>query len=436
MRDDRGLEAVRGVSFEVRAGEIVGIAGVDGNGQTRAHRGDRGHAQARRGPRSGSAAEDVDRATRRGECLDAGVGHIPEDRQRRGLVLDFTLAENIALHDYREPPDSRYGWLFPEQLIARARAAAQGVRRARRRARRRAPRRSRAATSRRSIAGARDLLATRACSSLRSRRAASTSARSSSCTAAWSSSATRGAAMLLVSFELDEILSLADRILVIYEGQIVAEYAPDVSEEELGLAMTGGASGRRPRERDARRRLPARSRARATIAGRLGTRRSPAGSSRRSLRPSSRSSSAASSSSRPGTTRSSPTRRSSRHRPQLVLQFPGSRATERPSSAARQPQQTLIITTPLDAHRARRRVRVPLRHVQHRRPGPVLGRARSRRLARRPLRRACPARCTSSSRRRRRSLGGRASGRHRRAPQGDRGAHEVISTIMLNWIAI
>src|SRR5207253_2870704 len=55
------------------------------------------------------------------EMLDAGVGHIPEDRQRRGLVLEFTIAENIALHDYAEPPDAKWGWLFPARLVERAR---------------------------------------------------------------------------------------------------------------------------------------------------------------------------------------------------------------------------------------------------------------------------------------------------------------------------
>ena len=56
---------------------------------------------------------------------DAGVGHIPEDRQRHGLVLDFSLAENIALHDYDEPPNSRLGWLSPRRLVARARACSR-----------------------------------------------------------------------------------------------------------------------------------------------------------------------------------------------------------------------------------------------------------------------------------------------------------------------
>ena len=51
------------------------------------------------------------------EHFDSGLGHIPEDRQRRGLVLEFSIAENIAIHDYRSKPDSRFGWLSPSRLI-------------------------------------------------------------------------------------------------------------------------------------------------------------------------------------------------------------------------------------------------------------------------------------------------------------------------------
>ena len=51
---------------------------------------------------------------------EAGIGHIPEDRHLRGLILDFSLAENLALHDYRHEPDSRLGWLFPRRLLGRA----------------------------------------------------------------------------------------------------------------------------------------------------------------------------------------------------------------------------------------------------------------------------------------------------------------------------
>jgi ABC-type uncharacterized transport system ATPase subunit len=234
--DDRGLEAVRGVSFEVREGEIVGLAGVDGNGQSELIDALTGLRRPTDG-RVSVGGRDVTGARAR-TVLDLGVGHIPEDRQRRGLVLDFTLAENLALHDYRDEPDSRFGWLFPRRMVARAlrllrefdvrggtpqtRAAAltggnqQKVVIARELAR--DPRVLIAAQPTRGLdVGAIEYVHRRL-----------VEARD------------KGKAVLLVSLELDEILSLADRILVVYEGRIVGEYGPDVTEEELGVAMTGG----------------------------------------------------------------------------------------------------------------------------------------------------------------------------------------------------
>src|SRR5919201_4202731 len=111
--DDRGLEAVRGVSLDVHAGEIVGLAGVDGNGQSELIEA----LSGLRHPRAGQVllnGKDVTGASAE-EVLDRGLGHIPEDRQRRGLVLEFTLAENLALHDFDKPPNSRFGWLFPNR---------------------------------------------------------------------------------------------------------------------------------------------------------------------------------------------------------------------------------------------------------------------------------------------------------------------------------
>jgi len=88
--DDRGLEAVRGVSFEVRAGEIVGIAGVDGNGQTELI----DALTGLRRPKDGRIRVGDHEITRAGarDVIESGIGHIPEYRQRRGLVLEFTLA--------------------------------------------------------------------------------------------------------------------------------------------------------------------------------------------------------------------------------------------------------------------------------------------------------------------------------------------------------
>ena len=157
--DDRGIEKVRGLSLEVRAGEIVGLAGIDGNGQTEL-------IDALAGLRavaSGTvrlAGEDVTGANARSH-FKAGLGHVPEDRQRRGLVLEFSIAENLALHDYRQAPDSRFGWLFPGRLASAASGSwpstTSGVA-----APRPAPAASRAATSRRWCWPARSI-ATRRC---------------------------------------------------------------------------------------------------------------------------------------------------------------------------------------------------------------------------------------------------------------------------------
>jgi general nucleoside transport system ATP-binding protein len=234
--DERGLEAVRGISFEVRAGEIVGIAGVDGNGQSELIDAITGL----RRPKSGRivvGGQDLTRASSR-DSLDAGVGHIPEDRQRRGLVLDFTLAENIALHDYREPPDSRYGWLFPRRLIARSRELLKEF----------DVRGGGPETPAASLSGGNQqkVIVAREVSRDPSVLVAAQPTRGLDVGAIefvhrrLVEERDEGRAILLVSLELDEILSLSDRIFVIYEGQIVAEYAPGVSEEEIGFAMVGG----------------------------------------------------------------------------------------------------------------------------------------------------------------------------------------------------
>ncbi|MGZ5187722.1 MAG: ABC transporter ATP-binding protein, partial [Caldimonas sp.] len=96
--DDRGIPKVRGASFKVRAGEIVGIAGVDGNGQTELIEAITGLRRMESGTIEVAGRKVHPRSAR--VMLDAGVGHIPEDRQRRGLILEFTIAENIGLHDY------------------------------------------------------------------------------------------------------------------------------------------------------------------------------------------------------------------------------------------------------------------------------------------------------------------------------------------------
>jgi simple sugar transport system ATP-binding protein len=236
VRDDRGLEKVRGVSFEVRAGEIVGIAGVDGNGQTELidalsglHRAEAGRVEL--------AGQDVTREKVR-EHFEDGIGHIPQDRQRRGLVLEFSIAENIALHDYRKPPDSRFGWLNPGVLIAQAKRLIREFD-----VRGGGPQTHASALSggnQQKVILAREidrdpkvLIAAQPTRGLDVGAIEFIHRR-------LIEERNEGRGVLLVSLELDEILSLSDRILVLFEGEIVGEYPPTTSEEELGLAMTGG----------------------------------------------------------------------------------------------------------------------------------------------------------------------------------------------------
>jgi simple sugar transport system ATP-binding protein len=234
--DDRRLPAVRGVSLAVRAGEIVGIAGVDGNGQTELVEAITGLRQ----PESGEivvGGRAVGHESAR-KMLDAGVGHIPEDRQRRGLVLEFSIAENIALHDYLYPPDSRWGWLFPGRLVERARrlikefdvrgggpqtraAALSGGNQQKLVAAREVARDPKVLVAAQPTRG----LDVGAIEFLHRRLVEERD---------------EGRAILLISLELDEVLSLSDRILVMYEGRIVAEHAAGATEEEIGVEMLGG----------------------------------------------------------------------------------------------------------------------------------------------------------------------------------------------------
>ncbi|HEY3202625.1 MAG TPA: ABC transporter ATP-binding protein [Thermoanaerobaculia bacterium] len=234
--DNRGLEACRGVSFQVRAGEIVGLAGVDGNGQTEL-------IDALTGLRSPAAGhilvaqKDITSASAR-ERLDLGVGHIPEDRQVRGLVLDFSLAENLALHDFRKEPDSKWGWLYPKRLIERAARLLKEF----------DVRGGKPRTLAATLSGGNQqkVVVAREVSRDPKVLVAAQPTRGLDVGAIefvhnrLVQERDEGRAILLVSLELEEILSLSDRILVMYEGRIVGEYGPDVSEAELGIAMTGG----------------------------------------------------------------------------------------------------------------------------------------------------------------------------------------------------
>jgi simple sugar transport system ATP-binding protein len=236
VRDDRGIEKVRGVSFDVRAGEIVGIAGVDGNGQTELIDALTGLQRIESGTVK-IAGRALSHANARA-ALDAGIGHIPEDRQRRGLVLEFSIAENVALHDYAKPPNAKLGWLFPSRVIQRARTLIREF----------DVRGGGPFTRAGGLSGGNQqkLVAAREIDRDPSVLIAAQPTRGLDVGAIeylhrrLVSERDEGRAILLVSLELEEILSLSDRILVIYEGQFAGEHTGEVSEEQIGLEMLGG----------------------------------------------------------------------------------------------------------------------------------------------------------------------------------------------------
>ncbi len=234
--DEREIEKVRGVSLTVRGGEIVGLAGIDGNGQSE-------FIDAISGLRTITAGtvriggRDLTQATAKTH-YDAGLGHVPEDRQRRGLVLEFNLAENTALHDYRDRPYSSGGWLFLRRLIERARGLIKEF----------------------DVRGGGPMTPAGGLSGGNQQKLVLAREIDRDPKVLIAAQPTRGLdvgaiefvhrrlveerdegrGILLVSLELEEILSLSDRILVMYEGEIVAEFPPTATEEELGVAMTGG----------------------------------------------------------------------------------------------------------------------------------------------------------------------------------------------------
>jgi simple sugar transport system ATP-binding protein len=224
------------MSFDVRAGEIVGIAGVDGNGQTELIDALAGLQRIESGTVT-IAGRELSHASAR-DALDSGLGHIPEDRQRRGLVLEFSIAENIALHDYAKPPDARYGWLFPRRMIGRARRLIKDF----------DVRGGGPLTRAGGLSGGNQqkLVAAREIDRDPKVLIAAQPTRGLDVGAIeylhrrLVTERDEGRAILLISLELEEIVSLSDRILVVYEGKIVGEHMGEASEDEIGLEMLGG----------------------------------------------------------------------------------------------------------------------------------------------------------------------------------------------------
>lgn len=236
VKENRGLEAVKGLDLEVRAGEVLGIAGIDGNGQSELLQAITGLRKVESGHVKLNGDEITNFTPRK--VTESGVGHVPEDRHKYGLVLDMTLAENIVLQTYYKEPFSNHGVLNYGDINEHARELIDEF----------------------DVRTVNEVVPARALSGGNQQKAIIAREVSRDPDLLIVANPTRGLdvgaiefihkrlieqrdkfkAVLLVSFELDEILNVADRIAVIHAGEIVGIVDPkETTEKELGLLMAG-----------------------------------------------------------------------------------------------------------------------------------------------------------------------------------------------------
>jgi ABC-type uncharacterized transport system ATPase subunit len=239
---DRGVPALKGVSFELHQGEILGIAGVEGNGQSELVEVLAGTRRAT-GGRVLLGDKDVTTFDARTE-RDAGIDYIPEDRRGAGLVLNYSVADNLILGRQRAPA---FSW---HELVLRLTAIKEWARRLVKEFDIRTPS---IETAARNLSGGNQqkIIIAREMASRPRVLLAAQPTRGVDIGAIefihrrLVAQRDEGTAVLLISAELDEIRSLSDRIAVIYEGQIVSIEPADTPEERLGLLMAGGGSEKR-----------------------------------------------------------------------------------------------------------------------------------------------------------------------------------------------
>ncbi len=236
VNDERGNNAVDNVTLQIRRGEIVGIAGVQGNGQTELVAAITGMIPVQSGQITLDGQPITNQGTRR--AIVAGMGHIPEDRHHHGLVLSYSIADNMVLSTYNRAPFAD-GLIINEAAIAQH-ADALVTRFDVRTASSHALASTLSGGNQQKVVVARELARPLnvlvAAQPTRGLDVGSIEFIHKSIVQARD----EGCGVLLVSAELDEILSLSDRILVMYRGQIIAEInGAEADRNQIGLLMAG-----------------------------------------------------------------------------------------------------------------------------------------------------------------------------------------------------
>lgn len=249
MKDNRNLDTVNGVSFSVRQGEIVGIAGVAGNGQTELIEAITGLRKVEKGNIYLSGVDLTNQTAL--EIREAGLTHIPENRLRRGMIAQYPVYYNLILGKQDEEPFSQEGFINLRNVkeFSKGVVEAFDVR----------PKNINMLAGNLSGGNQQKVVVGRELSVVPIEPkvvVVSQPTRGLDIGAiefihkTLISMRGKGIAMLLISMELDEIFSLSDRILVFYEGEIMGEVTPDeVDREEIGLMMAGHKKAEVVRER-------------------------------------------------------------------------------------------------------------------------------------------------------------------------------------------
>ncbi|MUK89853.1 ATP-binding cassette domain-containing protein [Ornithinibacillus sp. L9] len=236
VKDARKVDLVKGLDLEVRAGEIVGIAGIDGNGQTELIEAITGLRKSTSGKITLRGKDITNKSPRK--VTESGIGHIPQDRHKYGLVLDYPIGANIVLQTYYQKPYSKATILNYKEIYSKAKSLIEEY----------------------DVRTPSEYTLARALSGGNQQKAIIGREVDRSPDLLIAAQPTRGLdvgaiefihkklieerdkgkAVLLISFELDEILDVSDRIAVMFDGKVVADVKPEeTNEQELGLLMAG-----------------------------------------------------------------------------------------------------------------------------------------------------------------------------------------------------